>query len=176
MISRIVLKLRTPYLTPEQRGEIENYLATARARRAALEEVRRVIVRVADNVIQRMRVAYPQFVKFHVQGYEKTHRDITLLTGLATNAMFLGEHDTIDEMFTEWFRTIMKAVHLSPQVLRDVYTAWQEELRALLSEDAFALLQPHTEHIASYLTNVPVPVRDETGERRPFPQPIGAAP
>jgi len=169
MLARLVLSYKTPYPTASERAEIENYLATVKARRTALDEVRRVAVRVIDNVIARMRVAYPQFAKFHAYGYEKTHRDLGLITSLTANAMFLGEYETLDEMFTEWFRTIMKSVHISPQCLKDVYTAWIEELQANLSEDSFALLRPFAEHMRDYLIQVPVPAKDETGERRPMP-------
>jgi hypothetical protein len=176
MLSRIVLQYRTPYPTPQERSDIEGYLATVKARRLALDEVRRAVVPVIDRVIARMRVAYPQFTKFHGQGFEKGHRDLVLLTNMAANAMFLGEHYTLDEMFTEWYRTVLKGVHLSPQFMKDTFTAWIEELGNALTDESFALLRPHVEHLSTYLTQIPVPARDETGERRPLPQSSGAQP
>ncbi len=174
MLSRIVLRYRTPYPTAQERLEIEGYLATTKARRAAHDEVRQVVVAAIDQVIARMRAAYPQFAKFHGNGFEKGHRDLVLLTNMATNAMFLGEHDTLDEMFTEWYRTVLKAVHISPQFMKDTFTVWLEELKNFLSEEAFSLLRPHAEHLANYLAQIPVPAKDETGERRPLPQSTGA--
>jgi hypothetical protein len=170
MIARTVLRYRTPYPTAEERAEMENYLATAKARRAALDEVRRAVVPIIDKVIARMRAVYTQFAKFHPQGFEKGHRDLVLLTNMCANAMFLGEHDTLDDMFTEWYRTILKAVHISPQFMTDTFAAWLDELRAGLSDEAFALMRPHAEHLAAYLSQIPVPARDETGERRPTPR------
>jgi hypothetical protein len=165
MISRIVLRPTAAYLTASERSDIENYLATAKARRAAVEEIRRQVVPVIDRVIARQRGMYPQFARFHPQGFEKGHRDLVLLTNMAANAMFLGEYDTLDDMFTEWYRTVLKGTHLAPQFLRDTFTHWLEELEAQLSDETFALLRPHAEHLATYLSNVPVPARDETGER-----------
>lgn len=176
MLSRIVLRYRTPYPTAQERSDIEGYLATSKARRAALDEVRRAVVPVIDRVIARMRVAYPQFAKFHGQGFEKGHRDLVLLTNMAANAMFLGEHETLDEMFTEWYRSVLKSIHVSPQFMKDTFAAWVEELRNGLSDEAFALMRPHAEHLTDYLTQIPVPARDETGERRPLPQSTGAQP
>jgi hypothetical protein len=167
MLSQIVLRYKTAYPTAEERVAVENYLATAKARRAALEEVRRAVVRIIDKVIVRMRAAYPQFAKFHGQGFEKGHRDLVLLTNMAANAMFLGEHETLDDMFTEWYRTVLKAVHISPQFMKDTFAAWLDELRAGLTDESFALLRPHAEHLSAYLSQIPVPARDETGERRP---------
>lgn len=165
MISRIVLRLKTPYPTAKDRAEIENYLATAKARRAALDELRRATGPAIDAVITRMRGLYPQFAKFHPAGFEKGHRDLVLLTNMAGNAMFLGEHETLDDMFTVWYRTVLKGVHISPQFMKDTLSIWREELEARLSDEAYALLRPHTDHLATYLGDLPVPARDETGER-----------
>lgn len=169
MIAQMLLKPNASYLSARDRGEVENYLATVKARRAALDEVRRVASPAVDRLIARMRVAYPQFAKFHASGYEKMQRDLGMLTSMAANAMFLGEHDSLDDMFTEWFRTIMKSVHISPQILKDTYETWQDELRNALSEEAWVLMRPELEHITRFLINVPVPARDETGERKPIP-------
>lgn len=173
MIARRALSYRTNYPTANDRAEIENYIATAKARRAALEEVRRVVVPTIDAVIARMRAAYPEFARFHAAGFEKGHRDLVLVTNMAANSMFLGEHQTYDEMFAEWYRKILKAVHISPQFLRDTFTAWIEELDLALSAETFALLKPHAQHLADYLTQVPVPAKDETGRRLALPAPKG---
>ncbi len=175
MISNIILRAKTPYPTAKDRTNIENFLATAKARRAAFDDIRRLVIPIIDQVIARMRQAYPQFAKFHGQGFEKGHRDMVLLTNMAANAMFLDDLDTLDDMFTEWYRTILKAVHLSPQFLKDTYNAWLEELEIHLPSEAFALLAPYARHLANTLVNIPVPARDETGERRPLPQASGAA-
>ena len=169
MIARLVLSYKTPYPTASERAEIENYLATVKARRVALDEVRRAVVPVIDNVIARMRAAYPQFAKFHAYGFEKGHRDLVLVTNMVANAMFHGEHHTLDEMFSEWYRTILKSVHISPQFLKDTFTVWLEELQLRLSEETYALMRPFAEHMRDYLIQVPVPAKDETGERRPMP-------
>jgi hypothetical protein len=171
MISQLIYKMKTPYLTAKERGEVENYLATVKARRSALEEVRKVATPAIEKVIGRMRMAYPQFAKYHHQGFEKGQRDLVMLTNMAANAMFLGEHDTLQDQFTEWYRTILKSVHMSPQFMKDTFTAWQEELEAAMDEESYSLLRPTVEHLSNYLANIPVPARDETGERKPLPPP-----
>ncbi len=169
MLSRTLLRSKTAYLTAAERTEIENYLATAKARRAALDDIRKVTLPAIDKVIARMRSGYPHFAKYHAQGFEKGHRDLVLLTNMAANAMFLGEHETLDEMFTEWYRTVLKAVHVSPQFMQDTFTCWLEELKNHLPDESFGLLKPHAEHLSEYLSQIPVPAKDETGERRPIP-------
>jgi Phycobilisome protein len=173
MISNMLYKQKSPYLTSKDRGEIENFIATTKARRSAFDEVKKATVPAIDKVISRMRAAYPQFAKYHVQGFEKGHRDMVLMTNMAANAMMLGEHATMDDQITEWYRTILKSVHVSPQFLKDTYTAWQEELGATLSGESWSLLRPMVEHLTNYLVNIPVPVRDEIGERKPL-QPQGS--
>ncbi|CAN5350923.1 allophycocyanin subunit alpha [soil metagenome] len=169
MITNIAFKAKSSYLNSRDRSDIENYLATTKARRAALDEVRRLTTPAVDKLINRMRAAYPQFTKFHNQAFEKGHRDMVLLTQMTANAMFLGEHDTLQDMFAEWYRTILKSVHMSPQFMNDTFTTWQEELQSTLSDESWSLMRPHVEYLSKYLTNVPVPARDETGERKPLP-------
>lgn len=165
MIFRTILQSRTPYLTAQERSDIDKYLADVKGRRSALEELRRNAGRIVDRSVTRIRAMYPMMGRFHNNGYEKTKRDMGLVTNLTTNAMFLGEHETLDEMFTEWFRTILKSVHLSPQLIADSYAIWIEEIRDAVSEETFALIRPHAEHVAAYLAQIPVPARDEVGER-----------
>lgn len=174
MISRVILKQRTPYLPAKDRAEIESYLATVKARRAALDEVRKAAVPVVDRVIARMRAMYPQFAKFHQFGFEKGHRDLVLLTYMAGNAMFLGEHETLADMFTVWYKTILKSVHVNAQFMRDTMTLWLQELQSQLSDEAYALMRPHVEHLSETLSDLPVPVKDEVGERRINTEPLGA--
>ena len=166
MIARLLNRLDAAYPSADDRAAVDSYLATADARRAALDEVRRAAGPVAEQIIAGMRTKYPQFARHRTNGFEKGQRDMALLTNMAGNAMFLGEDDTLDDMFTHWYKTILKGVHMSPQFLRDTFDLWLAALRGQLSAGAFALLRPHAEHLAAVLSDVPVPARDETGPRR----------
>jgi hypothetical protein len=160
------MRLDNAYPSAQDRADIEAYLATAKARRAALGEVRRVAQTVCEEVIAQQRVLYPQFGRHRSAGFEKGLRDMILLTQMAANAMFLGEHDSLDDQFTVWFRTILKAVHVSPQFMRDTFRFWHQSLEKHLSPEAYALLRPHAEHLSETLSDLPVPARDETGPRQ----------
>jgi Phycobilisome protein len=166
MLARIPLRYTSAYPTAAEREEIEGYLATVKARRAAHAEVRRVVQGVAEDVVDRMKQVYPQFARHRSAGFDKGKRDILLLTNMAANAMFLGDHDTLDDMFTHWYRTMIKGVHLPPQFMKDTFRFWLLSLEANLSAEAYSLLRPHAEHLADTLADVPVPARDEVGERR----------
>ncbi len=167
MIMQMLRRLDNAYPTADDRAAVEGYLATVDDRRAALDEVKRVAGPVAEKVIAGMRDRYPQFARRRTNGFEKAQRDIGMLTQLAGNSMFMGEDETMDDMFTVWFQTILKGVHMSPQFMRDAFDLWLEHLRAMLPATAFSLLRPHAEHMAAVLTDLPVPARDETGARRP---------
>ena len=110
---------------------------------------------------------YPQFQRYHAQGFDKGVRDIELVTCMTANAMFLGEHETLDDMFTQWYWSILKALHISPQFMRDTFQQWRAALKAHLSEEAFLLMRPYAEHMSEKLSDLPVPVRDESGPREP---------
>ena len=167
MLTRVLSKIDGRYPTTKERAEIESYLATALARREALEEVRQRAVRVVDDVMAGIRRLYPQFSKHRPQGFDKGHRDMVQLTNMTANAMFLGETETIDDMFTHWYKSILKSVHLSPQFLDDTYRLWLQSLRTNLTPPTFALIRPFAEHMSSSLSSVPDPAIDEVGPRRP---------
>jgi hypothetical protein len=166
MIPRALSRLDAAYPSADDRAAIEQYLATTESRRAALDEIRPLIGPVADYVVQGMQARYPQFARYRSTGFDKIHRDITMITALAGNAMFLAEDETTDDMFTVWFKTILKGAHGPPQFMRDGLGFWQDGLRTRLSPAAWGLLRPHVEHMTEVLTDLPVPARDEIGERR----------
>lgn len=166
MIARILLRTDNRYPTARERAELSAYAATARARRAALQEVRSAAPRIVDDLISALKPMYPQFAAIRPQGFDKGHRDMVLVTHMAANAMFLGETETLDETFTVWYRSILKAVHVSPQFLVDSFALWRSALERHLSPDTYALLRPYTDHLASALADIPVPAQDETGQRR----------
>ncbi|WP_439621908.1 hypothetical protein [Gemmata sp.] len=166
MIATVLSRLDAAYPSAEDRSKIESYLATVEGRRAALDEVRHQAGPVADRVMAGIRARYPQFARYRPTGYDKGHRDMVLLSNMVGNATFLGEHESLDDMFTHWYKTILKAAHMSPQFMRDTFALWHEALKACLSPAAWGLVRPHAEHLAEILTDLPVPARDETGERR----------
>lgn len=165
MISRTLLRMDNRYLTTKERADLTAYLATARVRRSALEEIRRNAVRVADDLMGSIRRMYPQFGRIRPLGYDKGHRDMVLLTHMAANAMFLGETDTLDDQFLVWYSTILKGVHMTPQFMTDTMTLWRDSLERALNPDVFALLRPVVEHISTRLTGIPETAKDEIGER-----------
>lgn len=166
MISRVIYRLDNAYPSPEDRTAIEEYLATAEARRAALEEIRPLANIVPEKVVAGLRARYPQFARLRSTGFDKVQRDLGMITNMTANAMFLGEHETMDHEFTVWFQTILKGAHVSPQFMRDGMQLWQELIRSSISAGAWGLFRPHAEHVTEVLTNLPVPARDETGERK----------
>lgn len=166
MISRIIYRLDNAYPSAEDKSAIEEYLATVDVRRAALEEIRPLATVVPEKVVAGLRARYPQFARMRTTGFDKIQRDLGMITNMTANAMLLGEHDTMDHEFTIWFQTIMKGVHVSPQFMLDGMLLWQDLIRNSISAGAWSLFRPHAEHVTEVLTSLPVPARDEIGERK----------
>jgi hypothetical protein len=165
MILATMTRLDSRYLNAKERTGIKAYLASMRARRTAYDEIRGATPKIVDALIVEMRKAYPQFVKIRPKGFEKGTRDMGLLTQIAANMMLFEDTEFYDHMFTEWFRTILKAVHVSPQFLLDTFKYWHQQMEKNLTPDCYSMVRPYTQHISDYLTNIPVPVKDETGRR-----------
>ncbi len=165
MILTLMTRLDDRYLNSSERNELKGYIGTLRSRRSAYDEIRKKIQPIVEGVIADMRQLYPDYQRIRPQGFEKGTRDIGLLTQIAANMMLLEATEFYDRMFTEWYRTILKSVHMSPQFLQDTFKSWRVHLEAVLTPDSFALLRPYSQHLSDYVANVPVPVKDETGRR-----------
>ncbi|QVL33761.1 hypothetical protein KIH39_07595 [Telmatocola sphagniphila] len=165
MLLSVMTKLDGRYLKSRERADLKAYIGTIRNRRTAYDEIRRKALPVAEGVIAEQRKRYPDFAKIRPQGFEKGTRDIHSLTNIAANMMLQEATEFYDSMFTEWYRTILKAVHMSPQFLQDTFKSWQVQLEVNLTADTHALLRPYVQHLTDFLLNVPVPVKDETGRR-----------
>jgi Phycobilisome protein len=165
MILNLMTRLDGRYLKSTERNEIKAFLVTLRPRRAAYDEIRQKIPKIVDGLIVEMRKAYPEFAKIRPQGFEKGARDMGTLTRFAANMMMFESNDYYDHMFTEWYRTILKSVHMSPQFLHDTFRIWHAEMEKHLTGDTCSKLRPYTQHLSTYLTEIPVPIKDETGRR-----------
>jgi hypothetical protein len=165
MFLRLLPNLDLRYPSPQEKAELQAYVATLKRRRSALEEVRKIADTVAVEVTDEMHRRYPRVKAYHPHNIEKSKRDVGLLSNIAANCMFLGETDTYDDQFLVWYRTILKSVHLTPGFLRELFEVWEQRLAKHLTEEAWALLRPAAHHMATYLAQIPEPAVPEVGER-----------
>jgi hypothetical protein len=161
----MIVQMDERYPSAQERQELLNYLSTARKRRNAVEEIRKVSGFVADDVVKGMRQLYPDLEKYKKFAFDKIQRDVQLLTHLTAHSMFLGESETIDDQFLIWFYTIFRAAKFTPLFVADALRIWLDGLEKRLSPDAFALYRPFAEHVVDVLTQIPDPAVPMVGPR-----------
>lgn len=164
MLKRLILQMDERYPTATERREVLNYLSTARKRRKAIEELRKVSDSVADDVIAGMRRIYPELEKYKKYGFDKGRRDVQLLTHLTAHSMLLGEADTIDEQFLIWYYTIIRASKVTPLFMAETMRLWRDSLASRLTPDSFDLFKPFADHVSRVLTQLPDPAIPMVGE------------
>lgn len=165
MLKSMIIQMDDRYPSAQERQELLNYLSTARKRRNAVEEIRKISGSVAEDVVVGMRKLYPDLEKFKKYAFDKIQRDVQLLTHLTAHSMFLGESDTIDDQFLIWFYTIFRAAKFTPLFVEDAMRIWLSSLQKRLTPDAFALYKPFAEHVAEVLTQIPDPALPMVGAR-----------
>lgn len=167
MLRRMIAQMDERYPFAQERQELLNYLVTARRRRNAVEEIRKISGAVAEDVVKGMRKLYPDLEKYKKFAFDKIQRDVQLLTHLTAHSMFLGESETIDDQFLIWFYTLFRAAKFTPLFIADAMRVWINSLEKRLTPDAFALYRPFAEHVAEVLTHVPDPAVPMVGPRVP---------
>ena len=166
MIADLLLRLPNRYPTAAERTRATDYLATVPARLAAFEELRVTQKAVIAEVIAEYAKLYPRFNQYHPAAWDKATRDMEHYVVFCANAVVLGETDALDNSWLHWFRTILKAVHMTPQFMHDAFRLWDAASKRQLSPATYALMKPVLDHMAKRLCDLPEPARAEVGDRR----------
>jgi hypothetical protein len=166
MIAMQLRKAIDRYPTSDEIAKMSTYVSEVPDRAAALEELRKHKSAIVDEVCAAYEKLYPRFKQFHPHAWDKFRRDYEMMLCLCGNAMFVGETDTLREMWTRWFQTILKSLHFTPTFVRDLFVLWEKSMKRLLTPRSYELMLPAFEHIRDTLCDIPEPVRPEVGERR----------
>lgn len=149
------------YPTPDERDRLCEYAAGVRGRLAALQEMEKIEREVIEAALDKIKVHYPNFLRYHAVGWEKGYRDMQLLLQYMAKAMYLDDRRLLDDQVLTWVRTIFKSLNFTPKFLRDSYTLLREAVRAKAKPRTYALMEPYLTHTINYLSDIPEPVRPE---------------
>jgi len=153
--------LRDRYPTVEERDGMIEYASTVRARLTAVQELDKVERDVIELTLQKTKILYPNFVRYHAAGWEKGYRDMQLLLQYMAKAMYLDDAKYYDDAVLIWVRSIFKSLNFTPKFLRDSYTILKDAVRAKVKPRTFALMEPYLTHTIDYLSDIPEPFRPE---------------
>jgi hypothetical protein len=147
--------------TAAERDALIQYAGSARDRQTAVEEVESAGDAIVDDVMARMKQAYPNIPRYHVSGFEKGYRDNRILLTYLGKCMYLNDEALLDEQVLVWVRTLFKSFNFTPKFLRHNFTLLREATRRNVTPRTFLLLEPFLDHTIAFMSDIPEPTRAE---------------
>jgi hypothetical protein len=121
---------------------------------AAIEQKEDAIVRA---VVDELKQRYPNFPKYHDQGWAKCYRDVQLVLRYNVQAMIFDDMKLLEDKLLFWLRTILAASNFTPQLVRDTYTLLRDNCRSQVPGDAFSLLEAYLQRNIDVISDFPEP-------------------
>ena len=112
---------------------------------------------MVKEVIELLKAKYPNMGRYHADGWEKGYRDMQLVLRYMVRAMILEDVQDLDDKLLYWFRTILRAVNLTPKFIKDAYELLRQVCQRQLPADVFQRLDPVIVHTISVLSDFPEP-------------------
>src|SRR5258707_13628103 len=90
---------------------------------AAVEQAEDSAIR---HVIEEMKNRYPNFAKYHDQGWARCFRDLQLVVRQDVQSMLLDDIRSLDDRILFWLRTIFASYNLTPGFCHDAFSLLHE--------------------------------------------------
>jgi hypothetical protein len=145
------------YLNPEERTEFFSYVESVPHRFQAADAVEKAEESVIREVVEEMARRYPNFGKFHDQGWAKCFRDIQLVVRQDVQSMLWNDVPSLDDKILLWLRTTLSANNFTPGFCRDAFSLLREKLEGSLGAGDFELLRPYLDRNVDVLSDFPEP-------------------
>jgi hypothetical protein len=144
------------YLSPEERRQVLDYTGSLPRRLDASDAIEQKEEAVLRSVVEEMQKKYPNFAKYHDQGWARQFRDMQLVLRSVVQAMIIDDVNQLDDRILFWMRTMFAANNYTPGFVRDCFTRLRDRLGDQAG-DHFNLLKPGLDHSVEVLSNFPEP-------------------
>jgi Phycobilisome protein len=145
------------YFTADERRQIKDYTDYLHHRLDAADAVEQKEEAVLRSVIEEMQKKYPNFAKYHDQGWARQFRDLQLVLRCVVHAMILDDLGQLDDRILFWMRTMFAANNYTPAFVRDCFTRLRDRLAEQPGGDHFELLKPGLDRSVEVLGDFPEP-------------------
>jgi hypothetical protein len=156
-LARMLTAADGRYPTADERQELSAFAESVPRRIEAAEQVEQHEAGVIRGVTEELQRRYPNFGRYHEQGWAKLGRDLSLVTRYDAQAMLADDAELLDEKVLIWLRTVLAALNLTPGFVRDAFTLLHEGFGEVLPRDAFELLEPALSRNIEVATDFPEP-------------------
>jgi Phycobilisome protein len=145
------------YLTAEERDVFLAYADSVPRRFHAADAVAKVEEGAVRAVVEEMTKRYPNYAKYHDQGWAKCFRDVQLVVRQDVRSMLLDDVRSLDDQILLWLRTTLAANNLTPGFCRDAYSLLRDKLKDHLGAEEYDLLRPYLDRNIDVLGDFPEP-------------------
>lgn len=145
------------YFQAEERRAILSFAQSLPGRVGLAESIEQQEEAVLRGVVEDLQKRYPNFSKFHDQGWARCFRDLQLVLRQDVQSMILDDVASLDDKVLLWLRTIFAANNYTPQFCRDCFTLLRERLQQQLARDTFESLRPYLDRNIEVLSDFPEP-------------------
>src|SRR5579859_4844082 len=117
------------YLTPDERDAWVAYAGSIVARFDAADAVEKAEDGVIRAVVEAVQQRYPNFAKYHDQGWARLYRDVQLVVRQDVHSMLRDDVRSLDDEMLRWLRSILASYNLTPGFCRDVFSILRDTLK-----------------------------------------------
>lgn len=156
-IENIIRDSECRYLEEGEQKKILAFTASlpARFRAASAVEAREEVV--VRGVVEQMRRLYPNFERYHAKGWEKAYRDIQISLRFTVQAMVWNNIEMQEDKLLTWLASILASFGFTPKFNRETYTLLRDGIKANVSQEVYAMLDPYLAKNIEILGSIPEP-------------------
>ncbi len=160
MSTRLLKLARTAdgrYFQPEERDQFLAYADSLPRRFQTSEAVSQREEAIVSAVINEMQRRYPNFAKFHDQGWAKCYRDLQLVLRHDAQAVIIDDVQALDDRILLWLRSMLAANNLTPKFCHDAFGLLREQAQAQLPAESYELIRPYLDRNVDVLSDFAEP-------------------
>src|SRR4051794_34955286 len=125
------------YFSADERAEFLGYAETLPRRFEAADAVAAQEEAILKAAVGELQNRYPNFAKYHDQGWAKCYRDLQLVLRHDVQALVLNDAQALEDRALLWLRTMLAANNLTPRFCADAFDLLREQARAHLAAEQF---------------------------------------
>ncbi len=156
-VAQIASRIEGRYWNAEERDQLLHYTQSVPQRIEAADWIEKKEEAAIRSVMEALQANYPNYPKFHANGWAKCARDVQLVLRAMVSAMIVDDMSVLEDRVLYWLRSLLAAANLTPAIVRDAYTTLHNFYRQELPSHLYPLVEPYFERVVQVLSDFPEP-------------------
>ncbi|MBY0526794.1 MAG: hypothetical protein K2R98_25605 [Gemmataceae bacterium] len=163
LIMKTLNGIDSRYPTREEEQLVLGWAESLPRRLQAAQTVQQTETAIIAASIEEMKRRWPRFQPLHDRGWEKSQRDMQLCLRYSVQAMLVEDADMPRDKLFIWLGTVVKAMGMTTQFVRDSYTILKDQCRKQLPADAYRMMETYLDRLIQDMTCFLEPSRPAVG-------------